>query len=176
MMRTLKLRLMSLLLLTGLGAIPTNASAACLGSGEVRQICGVQYAEDMELLPGGSEILISEMAGEKNQPGKFAVLQLANEALTELKPERATANDWGDPVCRQTKPDQLSPHGINLSRLSDGRLLLLAINHGDQESVHAYELTRAGGKLHMFWRGCVDTTFYFNDLAATTDGFIGAYQ
>ena len=172
----MKLRPMSLLLLASLGAIAASAGAACLANGEVRQICGVQSPEDMELLPGGSDILISEMAGEKNQPGKFAVMQLASEALTELKPEGAAANDWGDPACRQRTPDQISPHGFHLSRQSDGRWLLLAVNHGEQESVQAYDVARAGGQWRLQWRGCVDTRFNFNDLAATPDGFIGAHQ
>jgi hypothetical protein len=89
---------------------------------------------------------------------------------------RAAQIDWGDPSCKQRPAAQISPHGIHLSRLPDGRLLLLAINHGATESVHAYDLIEQGGRVRLAWRGCVDTLYNFNDLAATPDGFIGSHQ
>lgn len=166
----------ALLTAVSLLSLSAAALAACDAAGDVRQICGVQSPEDLEVLPGGSQILISEMAGEKNLPGKFAVLDVATAVVTEIEPQPADDPDWGDPSCRQRAPAALSPHGIYSSRLADGRLQLLAINHGDAESVHAYVLTNAGGTWQLKWRGCVETAYNFNDLAATPDGFIGAHQ
>ena len=144
-------------------------------SEELVQIRGVQAPEDMELLPSGRRILISELA-VGNRPGRFAYLDLATNTVTEIAPEKGAIPDWGDPVCRQRPSEQLSPHGIHLSRRPDGRLLLLAINHGEQESVHAYDVADIDSGVRLVWRGCVDTSFNFNDLAATPDGFIATHQ
>jgi sugar lactone lactonase YvrE len=144
-------------------------------SQELVQIRGVQAPEDLELLPSGRRILISETA-VGNRPGRFAYLDLATNRVTEIVRERSAFLDWGDPACRQRPSEQLSPHGIHLSRRPDGRLLLLAINHGEQESVHAYEVADTDGGVRLLWRGCVDTTFNFNDLTATPDGFIATHQ
>ncbi len=139
-------------------------------------IAGLQSPEDIELLPDGKHMLISEMAGEKAQPGKFAVLDLTNLKVTVLHPEAQTHPDWGDPGCRQRDAAQTSPHGIHLSRARDGGVLLLAINHGEVESVHAYALLQQRTNVRLIWRGCVETSYNFNDVAATPDGFIGAHQ
>ena len=140
------------------------------------RIGGLQSPEDMELLPDGKHMLISEMAGEGKQPGTFAMLNAASGKVTDITPERAELADWGDPGCQQRPASQISPHGIHLSRLPDGRLLLLAVNHGDSESVHAYTLIAQQGRARLLWRGCVETPYNFNDVAATPDGFIGAHQ
>lgn len=155
---------------------PGTSLGACTAIGSLKQICGLQSPEDMELLPDGKHILISEMVGNKNQPGKFAVLDVVSGELVNVALQRPVHADWGDIGCKQRSREQLSPHGIHLSRLSDGRLLLLAINHGDTESVHAYDVIDEGGKVRLAWRGCVNTTYNFNDLAATPDGFIASYQ
>jgi sugar lactone lactonase YvrE len=154
----------------------SGATAGCDRAGAVRQICGLQSPEDMELLPDGNHMLISETAGPKGEPGSFATLEIASGTVTQIEPESAAIIDWGDHTCRQRTPVQLSPHGIHLSRQPDGRLLLLAINHGDQESVHAYDVRVDRGHVRMIWRGCVNTSFNFNDLAATPDGFIATHQ
>ena len=147
-----------------------------LASADLQPIGGLQAPEDMELLPDGRHILVSEMTDEKNQPGGFAMLDASSGAIAVITPETGGQPLWGDPRCRQRPASQLSPHGIHLSRLPDGALLLLAINHGDIESVHAYTLTEQQGRARLLWRGCVETQYNFNDVAATPDGFIGSHQ
>ena len=132
-----------LTVLAVLAAISGGATAACVTAGDWRQICGLQSPKDMEVLPGGRHILISEMAGEKRQPGRFAVLEVGTEALKDIQIEAAAVIDWGDPACRQRSTEALSPHGIHLSQGADGQVLMLAINHGDQESVQAYDVRAA---------------------------------
>lgn len=165
-------RLTAALLLGVAGtALGAGAPAAAFIS-----IGGLQSPEDVELLPDGKHLLISKMAGEKGQPGGFALLDLTQRRLTEVLIEPSSAHDWGDPACAQRPAAQISPHGIFLSRPASGLATLLAINHGDTESVHAYAVSTQDGRVHLAWRGCVDTSYNFNDLAATADGFIGAHQ
>jgi hypothetical protein len=116
------------------------------------------------------------MADGKSRPGKFAFLDIATNTMTEIAAEHEAPGDWGDPACRPCPAEQLSPHGIHLSRTAGGRLLLLAINHGEPESVQAYDVADAAGGVSLRWRGCVDTTYNFNDLAATPDGFIATHM
>ena len=152
------------------------AREAWVTSGTLTQIRGLQSPEDLELLPDGRHLLISEMAGEHGEPGHFALLDLQGSRLSELVPQAGAASDWGDPACRMRPPAALSPHGIHLSRGADGRMMVLAVNHGDTESVQAYDLAERGGALQLTWRGCVDNPYNFNDVAATADGFIGTHQ
>ena len=149
---------------------------ACEARGDLKQICGVQSPEDLEVLPESHDILISEMAGAHGEPGRFAYLDARNDRLHEVVRERSAVPDWGDPACQERSPEQLSPHGIHLSPLPDGRWLLLAINHGDRESVQAFDVTARGDEIRFAWRGCVDTDYNFNDVAATPDGFIATHQ
>ena len=152
------------------------AFGACTAVGAFMPICGLQSPEDLELLPDGRRVLISEMAGDHGKAGQFAVLDVGKRRVTDVIVEKATQNDWGDPHCTQRPASEISPHGFFLSRPQQVRLTLLAINHGDTESVHAYDLSTRDGVVHLAWRGCIDTSYNFNDLAATVDGFIGAHQ
>lgn len=138
-------------------------------------IFGVQSPEDLEVLPGGAAILISEMADDHGAPGAFAVLDVSRSRVSALQITDDGRRDWGDPRCEQ-RISHLSPHGIHLSRRADGQLLLLTINHAEQESVHAYAVQNAGGAYRLAWRGCVETAYNFNDIAATADGFIATHQ
>ena len=64
-------------------------------------------------------------------------------------------------------------HGLDLLRTPDGRWRLLAVSHGERESVEFFEVLDAGGAAPaLAWRGCVLAAegAAFNDVAALPDG------
>jgi len=145
----LSLRIAAICLgLVALAALACERSAepviACEAVGPARPICGFQNPEDLELLPDGRGLLVSEFgAMEGGRPGAIAHLDLASEARSVLYrggDGGTQTPGWGDPAC-PGPPSELSPHGIHLARRPDGALQLLAVNHAGRESVELFEVT-----------------------------------
>jgi len=153
----------------------------CTAQNGLTPFCGIHQPEDITPLPDGKAMLVSEMnLAIDNQmhmtwgPGRLSVLDLATGRLRALYPTetgRAGHADWGDPACKSVGA-AFSPHGINLSRRADGKWQLLAVNHGQQNSIEFFEVKGKGADLHLDWRGCVrvpDATS-LNDVAALPAG------
>ena len=160
---------------------PANGSAAAAGEagcgvpvGKITPICGLQAPEDLEPLPGGRELLVSEFGGLAGGPGRLSALHLKTRAVRHLYPENAPRGErrWGDPACSGEPGSEFSPHGIHLSRRSDGRRQLLVVNHGGRESIEFFELERSREGFAFLWRGCVSAAAdqFLNDVAALPDG------
>jgi hypothetical protein len=156
------------------------APNVCTDKGPLHLICGLHNPEDLEPLPDGSHLLVSELnltvaaTGMKWGPGELSRLNVTDGRIEKLYPPRGKAtkagtNVWGDPSCPGEIGAALSPHGISLSRRADSRWQLLVVNHGGRESVEMFELV--GGK-RLEWRGCAvaPTGSMMNDVAALPDG------
>lgn len=142
--------------------------------GNITPICGLQAPEDLEPLPGGKELLVSTFGGLAGGPGRLSALDLETRAVRHLYPQTARRGErrWGDPACSGEPGAEFSPHGIHLSRRSDGRRQLLVVNHGGRESVEFFELERSREGFALLWRGCVSAAGdqFLNDVAALPDG------
>jgi hypothetical protein len=141
--------------------------------GRIIAICGIHAPEDLEALPDGKFMIISETRGMDNKPGHLAIMNLATDSVSFLPRIRDGGPIWGDPACSDPGINALySPHGIHLSRRPDGKLELLVINHAGREAVEFYEIRPAGGSYEALWRGCVVNhgPGLFNDLAANPRG------
>ena len=144
--------LFALLLSHGTVALAAPPPAQCSPEGDLVPICGVHAAEDLEALPGGKELLVSQLHAELDpsgamrwMPSSLAVLDLRTHATRVLYPlasrSTTTTESWGDSGCPAEIGDALSPHGIHLSKRRDGRMQLLVVNHGGRESVEFFEVT-----------------------------------
>jgi hypothetical protein len=146
------------------------------GSG-LTPVCGFQNPEDMALVPGSDWIIVSQF-GEMDGsiPGNLALFERNSETLyVDFPPiSRSSASigaGWGEPGCPMPGKE-FAPHGLDLTVLSDGRLRLLVVNHGGQDSVEFFEVRNAMPRPEIIWRGCVQgpEDAYFNDLVNLSDG------
>jgi hypothetical protein len=184
-MTRLLMPLSLLALLLQIAAAPASASA-CAAIGNLVPYCGLPNPEDLEVLPGGSGVIASDMriamgpAGIVGQPGSLKWLDLNTRAVNVLYPSTSAPPgrpDWGDAACPGEIGAALMPHGIHLSRRSEGAWQLLVVNHGGRESVEFFELTGkkgTGKDRHwtLSWRGCVvpPALNHLNDVAALPGG------
>jgi len=147
----------------------------CEPRGPARPVCGFQNPEDLAVLPGGRRLLVSEFGNiEGTRAGRLALYDLATDARTVLYDggETAAAGDrWGDPACPGPPPRGFSPHGIDVARRADGRLVLLVVNHGGREAVEFFDVV-ADGAVALTWRGCAlpPPGAFLNDVANLPDG------
>ena len=148
---------------------------SCDAVGPATPICGFTNPEDLELLPDGSGLVVSEFgAMDGKGVGAIARLGLASGSrglLWRGGDVGALAPGWGDPACPGV-PKQISPHGIHLSRRPDGAQQLLVVNHAGRESVELFELIGARGDWRLEWRGCAIAPegAWLNDVVALPEG------
>jgi hypothetical protein len=177
------------------GALCAVAALACAACGSVepivscdpvgpaRAVCGFQNPEDLELLPDGRSLLVSEFGSmEGGRAGAIARLDLASDERSVLYrggQGGAATPGWGDPACPGAPPAEMSPHGIHLATRPDGALQLLVVNHGGRESVEFFEVTRGPAGYEVAWRGCAlapDGAWLNDVVALPEDGFLATHM
>ncbi len=137
-------------------------------------ICGLQAPEDIEVSPDQRFLILSQFGGiSGGNPGSLALFDPVNETHSILYPPARPVSfkeRWGSDNCPGEPGATISPHGIHLSRRSDGRWQLLVVNHGGRESVEFFEWQAEPYRLN--WRGCVvlPEESFLNDVVATPDG------
>ncbi len=172
-MRAASLLFVALALLGGCGekVAPING---CVPAGGLEPTCSFRNPEDMELLPDGHTLLISQMGSMNgDRPGSFALFDTRSETITRLPQFTAsTEPPWGDPACTTVPGPEFSPHGIDLIRRPDGQWQLLAVNHGGRESVEFFQLLEESEGYRLAWRGCAvpPADSHLNDVAALPGG------
>lgn len=147
---------------------------ACEAAGGLEPTCGFSRPEDMELLPDGRTLLISQMgAVDGSLPGSFALFDTRSAIITRL-PQFIASSDppWGEPSCTAPPGPAFSPHGIDLIRRPDGNWQVLAVNHGGRESVEFFQLLEETEGYRLAWRGCAlaPPDAHLNDVAALPEG------
>ncbi len=154
----------------------------CTPQGTMTPICGFQASpEDAEWLPDGSGLIVSELPGLASgvPEGRISLVNTETGEISLLydasmqDPEK-DKNIWG--AQGVTSKTSFSPHGISLSQRTDGRWLLLVVNHAhnaEQETIDMFELLQVNGDWALQWRGGVDRkgTDFYNDVDAAGAGF-----
>jgi len=165
------------------GAPPTDAYRPpaqivdCAVSGRSEPICGFENPEDLVVLPGNRALIVSEYGDlASSLPGAIALLRIApreREILFRGGPSDAqSAPGWGSPDCPGPPGASFSPHGIDLVRRDDGRLQLLAVQHGGRESIEFFEVRGESETWQVEWRGCLlaPEDANLNDVVGIADG------
>jgi len=146
----------------------------CQSTADMTVHCGFKNPEDLVALPDGKYLVVSEMAEFlTDAPGTLSLLNLDSgerEPLTVTWSQPASAR--GDATCPAPDSAAFSPHGIDLTRLADGTLQLLVVNHGKRESVEFFEVTQSDENWQLAWQGCAIPPGdpFINDVAALKDG------
>ena len=136
--------------------------------------CRFQNPEDLAVAPDGERLLVSQMGQmDGSRPGNLA-LYLPGDDIDVLFPAERIDDDrsWGDANCPPPSLPAFSPHGIDLIKRSDGRWMLLVVNHGGRESIEFFEVLGAQAETSLVWRGCAEgpENVAFNDVAGRADG------
>lgn len=146
----------------------------CESVGDKEALCGWQKPEDMELLPSGRYLVVSQMAaGHGAVAGALALLDtVTGEKQHWPLGSIARNSGWGEDSCGPAEASAFAPHGIHLSSRRDGAMQLLVINHGGRESVEFFELKEVAQGVEIAWRGCVlpPPGSFLNDIVALPEG------
>lgn len=151
----------------------------CRDDRGIHPICGFHNPEDLSLLEDGHRLVVSQLASmtDPTAAGSLVVLDLEDEQIQLAYPlptSDATASPaagWGDPQC-PGPPSPFNPHGIDMARRGDGRLQLLAVNHGERESIEFFEVLPEQNNVLIIWRGCAipPAGAFFNDVVNLPGG------
>jgi hypothetical protein len=163
-----------LALLFTFAAAGARAAPDCEPVEGIESICGLHSPEDIVVAPGGRHLVFGQMSA----PGGLFLLDTETHAVAPLFPLAGDAGVggaadtlWGEPGCT-APPRPLLVHGLDLRQRADRRWQLLAVNHGERESVEFFELTPGPGAPSVAWRGCAlapgDASL--NDVAALPEG------
>lgn len=152
----------------------------CVTLDDVRSHCGFRNPEDIEALPDGRHLLVSEMSRlGKDEPGSLALFDTVLDKTVRIQLQMGERN-WGDMACDKPDLDRLSPHGIYLYETDTGARRLLAVNHaGARDSVEAFEVYKdAADNWNLRWQGalCPPEDAFLNDVTATADGRVFTTQ
>lgn len=164
-----------LLVLSGCGSeeIP---EIPCESSDDLEVICGFAQPEDIEPVPGGRYLVISEMSpfGAEAEPGALSVYDLESEQRQLLPIRREAEAAWGDAACEAPASLEFSPHGIHLSNRADGAMQLLVVSHYPREAVEVMELAPTQDGMELIWRSCLIPPGkpLINDVTAVSDGTV----
>lgn len=164
-----------------------GVSNPCQGTDEVSLFCDFKSPEDLEVLPGGTRLLVSEYGGlAGKRPGTITLLDIKSGDTDVLYPHAGATGAgnegalWGDPSCQDPIGDVFAPHGIHLTKGPSGVDRLLVVNHAKRESVEMFELTGATTATPTLrWRGCVvaPEEVWLNDVAGLPGGgFVASHM
>ena len=148
----------------------------CEDVGDRQALCGWQKPEDMELLPDGRTLIVSEMQAHRSgKPGALALFDTQTQSKRRVdlaKAIDASAQSWGTAGCPPPDIHHFAPHGISLSTRPDGRRQLLVVNHGGRESIEFFEILGDGLQSRVNWQGCVipPEGSNLNDIVALPEG------
>ncbi|MCS5637764.1 MAG: hypothetical protein NZ990_14685 [Myxococcota bacterium] len=166
--------------LAGLGCAAQHpAITSCQDQDEAHAICGLQNPEDLALVPGGGEVVISQFgAMDGTRPGSLALFDVKTEAVRiafeggGAPGGRGEGSLWGDPGCPGPPEAGFSPHGIDLEAFPGRGLRLLVVNHGGREAVEFFAVERTPSGTEISWRGCAPAPpdAFLNDVVNLPDG------
>ena len=173
------MRLFCLSFIASCAALAAQAAEpilSCAAVGNARPVCGFQNPEDLAPLPGDEALLVSEYgAMQGGKAGDLALFVLATDERSVLYRGGGKAKPvagWGDPACPGEPSAEFSPHGIDLFERPDGKLTLLVVQHGGRESIEFFEVSGAGTRWQVAWRGCVvaPEDAWLNEVVGLSDG------
>ncbi len=133
-------------------------------------IHGPINAEDLAPLPGSEWVIASSMAGGRQGPGGFWIIDAGRKTASVAKLEPAP----GTQACPAGfDPEKFAPHGLVAARQGAGWTLHV-VNHGGREAVERFDVQVKGGTPTIIWRDCVvlPEGGFANNLAVTANGTI----
>lgn len=146
----------------------------CEDTDQVEVFCGFTNPEDIEPVPGGRYLIISEMQFTDPKPSVFSQFDMSTNTRTVLDISRQPQAGWGDANCPAPASLGFAPHGIRLSQRPDGALQLLAVSHYPREAVEVFEAVVRPAGVKLIWHGCLIPPGkpFLNDVTSAPDGTV----
>ncbi|MDX1669049.1 MAG: hypothetical protein R3194_06515 [Limnobacter sp.] len=152
---------------------PINPNV-CEPQGNLQPICKFNSPEDLLALPDQRHLLVSEYGTYFDaNPGALVLFNPQTQTVEKLDLQTSPTEPlWLESECSEAPGAEMSPHGINLSRRSNGALQLLVVNHAPRERIEWIELKPTNNTYSAHWRGCLypPENAYINSVAATPEG------
>jgi len=152
--------------------LPIQAFSACDAKNGIQPYCGISAPEDIVHVPGTQFLIASQLLDKSGALILFDTKTGEHKRFTPFvnagyPPDRQK----GDKTC-SIPPSDFSFHGIDLIRDTDGILSLLAIYHGEQDSVQLFGIIQSYNSIDLQWQGCVSIAdnIILNDVAALPQG------
>ncbi len=161
--------------LVGLSGAVLSPGVAMAATPQVPKVLsGVSAPEDMEPLPGGRALLLSEFRlPGSSRMSRLAVLDTRTGAVKPASLQAATdaTKRWGTPDCLAPDPAP-SWGGLSLTRTAGRGSRLLVVNQGSRTSIEAFAVSMRGTDLTLTWQGCalLPANQHPNDVAGLPDG------
>src|SRR5262245_23345076 len=151
-------------------------STACVPSGGLNFICGLQAPEDLVLVPNTRWLIASGMMAGS---GLHMIDTQAKTARSLFGPGISTSSADKTKFAACTgplDPKQATLHGLTRRPAQTGRYTLYATNHGGRESIEVFDLDARGAAPAATWVGCVlmPNNWAANSVAVFNDGAIVA--
>ena len=153
------------------------AASNCEPDGDVKFVCGPVSPEDLALIPETPWLIASGMEDD----GYLYLIDTRDASSSELYP-RLSANQMHDreiyTECVGPETSRFRPHGINLTRNSDGIHQLYVVRHGAREAIEVFDVNMGEVTPTLSWIGCIPApdSVVFNSVVALPEGGIAATQ
>lgn len=152
--------------------LQADVQSGCETVANTQGFCGFAAPEDIDVMPGGKQLLLSPIVGmDGTELQHLSLFTIATQQVMPVRYQQDKAStEWGDAQCVTPPAAEFSPHGVHISQRESGQWQLLAVNHL-RESVEFYEIY-PGSEPSLAWRGCVimPSQANINDLVGLADG------
>ncbi|MBI4167310.1 MAG: hypothetical protein HY508_16420 [Acidobacteria bacterium] len=126
-------------------------------------VCGLMHAEDLVRLPETRWVVASQINLDRGNPptnfrfGPLEAIKIDTREVRRLYPTAESTVDWDGKLYQDCSapPETLSPVGLNVRPLGEGKFRLFVDSHGGRESVEVIDITLSGERFRTTWRGCV---------------------
>ncbi|MGT2895197.1 hypothetical protein ACVRZR_02295 [Streptococcus entericus] len=135
-------------------------------------IQGLNNAEDMVQLGDSQWVLTGNLGDKSWEKGGLYLIDAKTMTWEEAEIDFSAAPAAGYETIKE--PELFSAHGIAMKQLDDTSFEIYAVNHGGRESVEVFDLSIAGDKPQIRWKGSVPTPdgMVGNSVAPLSDGFL----
>ncbi len=157
------------------------APPACLPSGGITPVCGLQNPEDLAMVPGGTWLIASQYRREGDPPGGLVAVPASGGAPVRVypPPPDAVVGLAGVPGCAEPPdPKTFAPHGVDLIADGPPPWVMLVVNHGGREAVEVFGVMPTAASPAVTWHGCVKLPpgIAGNDVAGLPEGGFAVTQ
>jgi hypothetical protein len=133
---------------------PAGPPPPCVDAAGIQFVCGQQGPEDLVVVPGGTWVVASAMAGS----GGIKVVRASDRTSTKVYPTESAKNQLDAKIYNTCPgpPDvsKFTTHGLSLLPGRNNVHRLFVVGHGAREAIEVFELDARPATPVLTWIGC----------------------